>query len=70
MTKQMKDKQVSGNSQQEFTKYKVFLTDVIVFYDDITKSLDKRRTAVCVSWLQQGLQRSIFYIQMCKVQAG
>jgi len=45
----MKDKQVSGNSQQEFTKYKVFLTDVIVFYDDITKSLDKRRTAVCVS---------------------
>lgn len=49
MTKQMKDKQMTGNSQKEFIEYKAFLNDVIAFYDEITKSLDKRRTVACVS---------------------
>lgn len=45
----MKDEKVTANSQHESIKGKAFLTNLIVFYYEITRSIYKERKAALAS---------------------
>lgn len=58
----MKDEKAIVNSQRGFTKGKAFLTKAIVFYDEITGSMDKGRKVAVVYPARPSTQATVSFI--------